>query len=232
MGKIGSYDYPETQIKTLIDAVEIIVNKFNGQLNSDKTLAEALGHSTPTSGGFIVKISDLRKYGFLEKRGLIATSRSKKIAQPLSPDERQIAISKAISEISLWMAIYERTKSKQPNSEDFKLHLKDITDDRDSVVKKGDKILNLYKDAMNYFIDGNANKNSNLSKEYDNMNNLQRPQELPVSESTSEGMLLLKVGKQSVNLEKNDSNIQILMNILEGMKSNPHQGKVKEKAIN
>jgi hypothetical protein len=64
------------------------------------------------------------------------------------------------------------------------------------------------------------------------MNNLQRPQELPVSESTSEGMLLLKVGKQSVNLEKNDSNIQILMNILEGMKSNPHQGKVKEKAIN
>src|SRR3989344_4919556 len=119
MAKIGSYEYPETQLGTLLKAVEFLVKKFNGQAKDEKTFAEAIGHKTNKSGTFIQKLSDLRKYNFLEKRGLTATQRARNIVNPLNKEEKEDEINNAIMDIKLWHDLYERLKNTSPSLEDF-----------------------------------------------------------------------------------------------------------------
>jgi hypothetical protein len=214
MGKIGTYDYPETRIKTLIEGIEILVKTFHGQVSKDKTFSDALGHSSERSGGFLVKLTDMRKYGFVEKRGVIATPRAKRIIQPLNQEERQTELSKAISDIPLWMALYNKIKSKQPNSQDFKLHLQDLTSDRDSVVKKGNKILNLYKDAMNYYTAEGANKNSDLSE---GGNDMQIPQE-SISPLPLKGEASYKIGDVKIIMPKTQKALKLLERMVDIIK--------------
>src|SRR5688572_24081083 len=73
MGKIGSYDYPDTQVATLLKAVETLVLTFKGEATDEKNFASVIGHKNTKSGGYLQKVADLRKYGWIEKKGLIAT---------------------------------------------------------------------------------------------------------------------------------------------------------------
>ena len=94
MGKIGSYEYPSTQMGTLIKAVEVLWNTFKGEAKDEQTFASALQHKSHKSGGYLQKMSDLRRYGFVEKRGIIVTERGKRIVQFLTQDEKNKALNR------------------------------------------------------------------------------------------------------------------------------------------
>lgn len=150
MARIGNYEYTTTKMNTLIKAVELLVKTFKGEAKEDKVFAEALGHKSINSGAYQYKMADLRKYGFLDKKGLIATPRAKKIVDPIKQTDRDDELEKAVLEVSLWKQLRERLGTKNPALEEFKIHLVEITGERDIVVNYGDKIRSLYLDAMSY----------------------------------------------------------------------------------
>ncbi|MFH1445157.1 MAG: hypothetical protein ABIF08_01605 [Nanoarchaeota archaeon] len=225
MRKIGQYEYPHFKMGTLLEAVEVLVKKFQGKVESEKNFSEELGHKSPKSGGFRLKLADLRRYGFLEKRGLIATERSRKIINFLSIDEKEKELSKAISDMPLWMALYERLKSKQPTKEEFILHLKELTDDREAILNSGDKILSLYKDAMNYYIVEEEYKSS-ISRRTENMNHLRGTHIAdvrtgggkPLPQPSGDKIMLVFPSGDSLSLEETSSDIDLLISKLQNMK--------------
>src|SRR3989338_7603073 len=143
MSKIGSFDYPDTQIGTLLKALDILVTTFHGEAKEETNFASAIGHTNTKSGGYIQKIADLRRYGFIEKGRFVATTNGKKIIHPLSPQEKNSNLDECIMSIALWKALHGRFGSSTPSAEDFKIHLTEVTSDRDQAVKTGDKIRNL-----------------------------------------------------------------------------------------
>jgi len=217
MARIGSYEYPDTQLGTLLKTIEILIEKFNGNVQQQKNFAEALGHKTNNSGGFLRKIADLRKYGLIEARGIIATERAKKIIKPIHSNERDEAINKAVLDIKLWEELYQRIGKQIPSAEEFKIHLAEITKDRDGVTKNTDTIRNLYKDAISYLT-------SNEGEIVEEKGNIQKISELKTQSKQEvnkvpEDIINLQSGDTNITLPRNDSNIQILKSVLDGMVS-------------
>jgi len=215
MAKIGSFEYPDFHFKSLLDAIEILVIKFNGKANSSKTFAEALKHKSDKSGAFLRKIADLRRYGLIEKRDLIATSIGKKIAKPLrGDDERKENLNLAIKNMPLWIKLYERLKTKTPNLDEFKLQLAEITQDEDETRKNADKIRNLYIEAMSYYNESlEAENNGNYSNYESNSNTLEDKRN-PLSKN----MIDAKAGDVYIKLPRDKASIRVaeqLIKILE-----------------
>ena len=126
---------------------------MGGEAKDEKNFASAIGHKNVKSGGYLQKIADLRRYGFMEKGRFIATSNSKKIIQPLTNEEKQEALNECIMSVNLWRDLYDRLGDEIPSPEDFKIHLAEIGD-RDRAYKEGDTIRNLYIDAMKHYDKG------------------------------------------------------------------------------
>lgn len=222
MGKIGSYEYPEIQFGTLLKAVEILITKFNGQVNDEKTFAESLGHATNKSGGFLTKLADLRRYGLIDKRGIIATTRAKKIINYLTPMERNQELNECVMEIRLWKDLYNRLGTASPSPNDFKIQLAELTGDRDTSISMNDKIRNLYIDVMNNYTGEAVKEVSNIGVMGDKLP--QEQQKKPLEQTkVSENLIVLKSGEVDIQLPKNDTNISILMNVLKGMKENQNE---------
>ena len=215
MPKIGSYDYPRTQLGTLLKAVEVLIKKFHGEAKEEKTFAEAIGHKTVKSGGYILKIADLRKYGLMENRGFIATKRAKHIVEPLTPNERAEALSGAVKEISLWRDLYAKIGKSTHSIEDFKIQLVQATGDRDRAVKEGDIIRNLYIDAIQYLSDSEVKQESNNSGFSENnpsnsQGNFQKP---PKVDGIT--MIEAKAGNVYVTMPKDVKSIEIAKKLID-----------------
>lgn len=173
MAKIGSFEYPDFHFKSLIEAMDILVNKFNGKVSSSKTFAEALKHKSDKSGAFLRKVADLRRYGLIEKRELIATNIGKRIAKPIKGEsERKENYNLAIKNMPLWIKLFERLKTKTPNLDEFKLQLAEVTQDEDETRKNADKIRNLYIEAMSYYTDSLEAENSGNYSNYESSSNI------------------------------------------------------------
>lgn len=219
MGKIGSYEYPDIQFGTLLKAVEVLHTKFKGKANDEKTFAESLGHKTNKSGGFLMKLADLRKYGLIEKRGIETTQRAKDIFVFVKPETKKKALNNAIMEIRLWKELYERLETTSPSIEDFKLHLVELTSDTEKVVSQHDNVRNLYIDAMNNFTPNLEINNGNISIKDDKLKDIQQENKQDKTDlKVAENLIVFKSGEVDIQLPKNDTNISILINVLNGMK--------------
>jgi len=217
MGKIGTYEYPDTQFGTLLKAVEILYTKFKGKANDEKTFAEALGHKTNKSGGFLMKLADLRKYGLIEKRGISITQKAKDIFIFIKPETKKQALNDAIMEIRLWKELYERLETTSPSSEDFKLQLAELTSDTEKVVSQCSNIRNLYIDAMNYFTVNSDNPTDDVQKPKFDNNLTGKPKSTNNEEQVPENLIALKSGEINITLPRSDDNIKIIKSILDGM---------------
>ena len=216
MGKIGSFDYPETQFGTLLKAADVLVNKFAGQANDEKTFAEALGHNSNKSGAFLTKLADMRKYGLIDKRGITATQRAKNIVKYLTLEERQKELNKAVMEITLWKTLYERIGNGRMSLEDFRIHLVEVTGDRDKAMSDAENIKNLYIDAISLYSE------SVVKHESKGGINLKKEQEIPPEkgEKVPEDVIVFKSGVIDMTIPKNDETITFLVNMLNSMKKN------------
>ncbi len=217
MGKIGNYEVPDVKFQTILKATKILVETLNGNVTDEKTLIEALGH-TSRNGAYLQKVSDMRKYKLLSGRGITATDLANKIIRPLSQGEKKEAINKSIESIELWKELFNRIGRKELEEEKFRLQLSEITGDREKAYKQAGSILSLYKDILQYYEDNLtkttekyiSNDEDKKSVGDEDMEN-QTPQ-------VKEGKILLKFDGSNVLLDKNDININVLISILQGMK--------------
>lgn len=211
MSKIGSYDYPDTRIVTLLKALEILVKTMNGEAKDEKNFANAIGHKNIRSGGYLQKVADLRRYGFIEKGRFAATANAKKIIQPLSNEEKQNTLNECIMSINLWRDLYGRLKGSVPSPEDFKIHLSEIATDRDRAYKEGDTIRNLYIDALKYYNEGAGKTATGTGSQ------IGIKKDMGVEKVSGES-LVLKSGETDISLKKTDANIEVLITVLKSLK--------------
>lgn len=207
MAKIGSYDYPKTQIGTLLKATEVLVLKFGGEAKDEKTFAEAIGHSTTNSGGYQTKIADLRRYGFMEARTFVATPRAKHIVQPLTQGERSTNLSEAVLSVPLWRDLHKKLGKNTTSVEDFRIQLVQITGDRDRAMADGEAIQNLYLDAIQHIGEGpvqssTAQSESETAKE-------------PRSAASTTQLTEAKSGDVRITLPKTAKSIEIARKLLD-----------------
>ena len=225
MGKIASYEYPSTKIGTIVKAVEVLWKTFKGEAKDEMTFATALQHKSNKSGGFLQKMADLRRYGFVDKRGIVITERGKRVIEYLKPEEKNQALSEAVMSINLWKDLHKRLGQKTPSSDDFKIQLVELTGDRDSSIAQSEEIRNLYIDAMKSY-NGSTKKivkNEGLQKDEKEHKEEQEPKKMP------ESLILLSSGDVNITLPRTSGNINILKRILDEM--NP-SGKMKDNEEN
>ena len=101
MGKIGTYEYPELKVEEAIKIAKILVNEFHKQVNDINEFASKLNHKSANSGTFLAKMSDVRRFGLMDKREYKATKRAEIFANPIG-NEKQQEIKEMIFEIPLF----------------------------------------------------------------------------------------------------------------------------------
>ncbi|MFH1971632.1 MAG: hypothetical protein ABIJ05_04595 [Patescibacteria group bacterium] len=209
MGKIGTYEYPELKIEDAVKIAEVLVNEFHKQVNDINEFAMKLNHKSANSGTFLAKMSDVRRFGLMDKREYKATKRAEILANPVG-NEKQQAIKDMIFEISLFEKLNSRLKTKSPTTEQFRTQLIEITGDREKGSKEAEKIRKVYIDAIS-----NIKEDQHLEQSNDPFNNM--GQELTQQQGNSE-LILFRAGSYNLSLPKDDANISVLISILENMK--------------
>jgi len=155
MSKIGNYEFPDTRFRTILKAIEVLVTTLKGKVEQEENYAKAMGQSQ--SGGFIQKLSDLRKYKLISKRGGIeATELAKKIVKPYTEQEKKEALNEAVRNIKLWVDLYNKIGEEQITEEQFKIHLSELAHDRDKIDKLNSAIYNSYNEIKKYLIPRNT----------------------------------------------------------------------------
>jgi hypothetical protein len=151
MGTIGNFEYPEYKITDSIQVAQIVEEQFKGKVENQAALAAALGHKTLKSGGYIGKITALRRYGLVSGRGeLITTQLAKQILHPMSEEEKTEAIAEAMENVELFKKIFERLGETIP-TDSFWVDLVEITgEDRSVAQKDAIKLRNLYMDGYRF----------------------------------------------------------------------------------
>ncbi len=140
MGKIGNYDYPETRIEECLRIAKVLVNEFPNGVNDINAFATAIGHKSANSGGYLVKIADVRKYNLMDKRIYKATHLADIIANPKNNSEKDDALNKMVFGVSLFKLLNDRLRTKSPTVEQLKTQLIDLTSDRNTASKDSEKI--------------------------------------------------------------------------------------------
>lgn len=205
MGKIGNYEYPDLSVGEAIRIAEILVKDFKGKVSDLNNFAKAIGHKTHNSGSFYIKLADMRKYGLMDKREVEATNLSEIIANPKDSSERQEAINKAVSNITLFERLKERLKTKNPSLEQFKTQLIEITQDRNKASNQAEKIRKIYIEAMSH-------TNENIT-EIKNIDDKQKG-----IKKVEEHLISLNSGDLNISLPKTTANIEVLITILQNLK--------------
>ncbi len=205
MGKIGTYDYPEVSVEEALKVAGILVNEFHKKVNDINEFANRLGHKSSSSGTFLVKMGDIRRYGIMEKRDYHATKRAEILANPTSSQEKNQEVKEMVLSIPLFEKLNSRLKTKSPTIEQFRTQLIEITGDREKGSKEAEKIRKIYIDAI-------TNIRGNISEEE------VTDDKAPERKKVGDDMILLQSGELNISLPKSSANIDVIITILQNLK--------------
>ena len=136
MGKIGNYNYPEVSVSNAIIVAETLVNEFHKEVKDTNEFANRLGHKSSSSGTFLLKMGDVRKFGLMDKRFYRATKIAEVLANPKTPEEKTKIIKEMVLSVPLFEKLNNKLKSKYPPIEQFRTQLMEKTGDRDKGSKE------------------------------------------------------------------------------------------------
>lgn len=207
MGSIKNFSYPDVKIDEAIRCVRKFKEELKGEATTLDALAGVWGHKSGKSGSFLVKLSDLRKYGLITPKGrLRLTERGDRIATPLNNREFDENLRKMIFSIDLWRKLYERLGGKLP-SDNFWIILHEVTgSDRDVAKKNAEKIRKVYIDAITKIKTGEIGMTPATP-------------EFQPSVTPSSQLIELRAGDIYMKLPKTDSNIDLVKKALESLKT-------------
>lgn len=213
MGKIGNLDYPDFKIHDAMEITKVIEDRFNGRVENQATLAQVLGHKTEKSGGFISKITALRRYGLVTGRGEIETTQlAKSIVYPKNQEEQTKAVVQAIENVELFKRIFERLGEAMPSG-DFWVDLVEITGaERGEAQKDAIKIRNLYVDGLEYMVSSRKAERKLKGIE-------EKPSKVDIAPMPSEALFELRTREYGTLIVKDEESIAVarkLIDIIEG----------------
>ena len=127
MPRVGSYTYPLFRLNSLLKETKTLYEKFGEKEFTRDRVAQVLGQKA-TSGGLSQKLADLKSYGLISNTSgrFTVTDVGIKATYPANELERTDSLDKAVRNISLWRAIYEKG-GKDPLADTFNLELAEIT---------------------------------------------------------------------------------------------------------
>jgi hypothetical protein len=126
MPRVGSYTYPLFRLNALLRETKTLHEKFGTKEFTRDHVAQVLGQKS-TSGGLSQKLADLKAYGLISNTQGRFTVTDIGIKATFGTDaERPDSLDKAVRNIPLWRAIYEKC-GKDPLVDTFNLELAEIT---------------------------------------------------------------------------------------------------------
>lgn len=212
MAKIGSYKYPNRlDPEEAIKITEKLVNTFNGSPSSKDSFAQSIGHKSSNSGAFMQKVSDLRKYGIIKKRGLEATKLAEKIIHPKNDAEKKKAQFEMMKNIPLFNKLYKRLDGQEPEG-DLWVHLNEITGSNSKKAKDNEeKISKLYKRMLTY------SKVEN--KKMKTQNSISEMKTRKLSSTSINIPIYVKIKDSEMKFgELNEQNLDLILNFVNNQK--------------
>jgi hypothetical protein len=149
MGSIENYKFPEHTIEEGVEIIEIISDE---NLTNKELLADRLGHNSEKSGAFRNKLTSLRRYNLINKRGDIRlTPLAERITMPEpGTNEKEEAIGEAVMGIDLLAELYDRLDYSEPD-DNFFYQVAQVTGaERAEAKNKATQIERLYKSGLPY----------------------------------------------------------------------------------
>lgn len=153
MARTKVIDYPDLHPSDAIEIAKKIVASFKSGSIAPSALAQALGHKNETSGTFLVKLADLRKYKLIDGRGTYTASElAKRIATAIGESERDAATTEMVFNIPILKQLYDVFQSNtNPSEDEFYTQLLNLTkEDRVKVKDISEEIRKLYIDGARY----------------------------------------------------------------------------------
>lgn len=152
MPKVGSFSYPK---HTIEDAYEILekIKKRGDSVSNQSVVADKLGHNSPDSGSFRMKLSSLRQYGLISSRGAVElTDLGESILYPDPPEEknRRKNLGKAVKNVELLAQLYRKLEYQSPPN-NFWHSIAEVTDVSNGEAQdKEEDIRKLYESGLKY----------------------------------------------------------------------------------
>lgn len=144
-----STEYPRLRINEAVQIIEKFEKELKGYATSRDAFAKLWGYKSANNGAFIRRMSDLRKYSLLEKRGSITiTELGKKIAY--SKDiQRTKYILEAIRTVPLFNTLIE-TIGENADNTNWQAQLINSGFSQVDALKEERKVSNIYKTLLPY----------------------------------------------------------------------------------
>jgi hypothetical protein len=152
MPRVGNYTYPLFKLSTLLKETKTLHEKFGTKEFTKDHVAQVLGQKS-TSGGLSQKLADLKAYGLISSNQGRFTVTDIGIKATFGSDSERIdSLDKAVRNVSLWRAVYEKC-GKDPLPDTFNLELAEITGiTRPESQTVADTVRKSYIDDAKYLI--------------------------------------------------------------------------------
>jgi len=211
MGTIGNFEYPDYTLTDSLQVAQIIEEQFKGKVENQAALSAALGHKTVKSGGYIGKITALRRYGLVAGRGELTTTQlAKQVLHPISEEEKTEAIAQVMENVELFKKIFERLGQTMP-SDSFWVDLVEITgEDRSVAQKDAIRIRNLYMDGYRFLT--SARKAEIRSKSIETKTELAKAE---IPSIPSDALFELRTKDYGTLIVKDEESIEVARNLID-----------------
>lgn len=167
MARLGNLDIPNYPLMESVEAVKKIYEQLGRGEITNEHIAGVLGLA-PRSGGFNVRLFDLKLYGFVEGRGMkIRVTELAVRATFGTPEEITSALDSALKNVPLWKMIFEKWGKSIP-AETFYIDLALMAGvERSESKSQADKVRKLYMDEEKYLLTVKATSEKPDSKKDD-----------------------------------------------------------------
>lgn len=149
--KLGTYTIPNYPLSESVEAIKRVYEQCGRNEITREHIAQILGFNAQ-SGGFNMRLSDLKVYGFIEGRGRFHVTELAVKATFGTTQEKERALDEAVRTVPLWQIFCDKWKTNLP-ADTFWIDLADITGiERSESKKEADKISKLYLDDIRYIL--------------------------------------------------------------------------------
>lgn len=229
MAKLAGRDYPgDLDPEEAKKWMDVLVNNFGGRAESKEAFAQEVGHKSTSSGTFIRKIADARKYGIIAPRGdYKATQLGTDLANPRNSQHEDELTLKMLRNISLLSDLHDTLDGSFP-PELWRV-LTEITDANPKEAKKAEEWLeHLYESMVDAegnlekLADSTDEKNDQEETKSDSRDNV-RAESSQLVQSTPDFEIYVKAGNDEIRFEQmTDINIELARQFLKSKKESPN----------
>jgi hypothetical protein len=152
MARLGNLDIPNYPLIESVEAVKKIYEKLGRGEITNEHIAGTLGLA-PRSGGFNVRLFDLKLYGFVEGRGMKMRVTELAVKATFGTQEEiSSALDSALKNVPLWRTISEKWGKSIP-AETFYIDLATMAGvERSESKLQADKVRKFYMDEAKYLL--------------------------------------------------------------------------------